>query len=199
MGWSVPLAPVVPVVPVLPLPLPPGVVSFSVPALPPIVLLPPPGVLLLPVAPGFVSPNGPLPVVPPVPSAPPPSFVRLSSQLVVAPLPVQLTPGVVVMVPVLSWAKAAPGTHSTASVEASMLSLMGVLHCDPCSQQVRGVLVAVFGRLAWGQMPQARTEPVELRSACIQYGELPRLVAAAFSSATAVSTAARARTGAART
>jgi hypothetical protein len=145
VGVSVLLLPVVPVVPVpmllppvapgvvllsvpaapeplsmlLP-PLAPGVVLFSVPALPPIVPLPL-SRLLPPVAPGTVLPSVPLPLVPPVPRE------SLTSQLPVAPLPLQVTPGVVVMVPVvlLLCAKAAPGAHRLARASASMLHLIG--------------------------------------------------------------------------
>jgi hypothetical protein len=107
-----PVAPVVPVVllPTLLPPVAPGVVLFSVPEVPdPLsTLLPPvaPGVVLLrvpapdvlvllpsselpPVVPGAVLPSAPVPVI---------SFVDLFKvQLVEAPLPLQFTPGVVVM------------------------------------------------------------------------------------------------------
>jgi hypothetical protein len=69
------------------LPFAPGVVLFSVPAPPS--LVPPPSVLP-PVVPGVVLPSGALPfgLL---------SLVRSSVQLVSAPLPLQLTPGVVVI------------------------------------------------------------------------------------------------------
>jgi hypothetical protein len=135
-----PVAPVVPVVllPTLLLPVAPGVVLFSVPDVPePLsTLLPPvaPGVVLLsvpapvvllplplpsvlpPVAPGAVLPSVPLPVLSPG---------CCSVQFVEAPLPLQLTPGVVVIgCPGAFCARATAGAQSVARESASMLAFI---------------------------------------------------------------------------
>jgi hypothetical protein len=131
-----PVAPVVPVVllPTLLPPVAPGVVLFSVPDVPdplstlfppvapgvvlfrvpaPVVLLLPSSVLP-PVVPGVVLPSAPLPDV---------SFVDLLKvQWVEAPLPLQFTPGVVV----IGWpgafcARAAPGKQRVAMDKARTL------------------------------------------------------------------------------
>jgi signal-induced proliferation-associated 1 like protein 3 len=125
----VPAPPVVPVllsvpVPVFkPLPVAPefvllGFVLLRTPALPPVAL----GLVLLSV-PGVFIPL-PVPVVLPVPRVPL-FFCLLSVQSVDVTFPLQFTPGVVVMVPVvLLCANATPGTHKLASDKASMVSLI---------------------------------------------------------------------------
>jgi hypothetical protein len=145
-----PVAPVVPVVPVVLLPtlLPPvapGVVLFSVPDVPePLsTLLPPvaPGVVLFsvpapdvllplsselpPVAPGVVFPKAPLPVMP--------SVDRFTVHLPEAPLPVQVTPDVVVSGwPGTFWAKTAPGMLSAATESARMVTFIVCSCCNGC-------------------------------------------------------------------
>lgn len=114
-------------------PVAPGVVLFSVPA--PVVLLPPSSEL--PPVPGVVFPNASLPAI---------SSVDLFTvHLPEAPLPVQVTPEVVVSGwPGTFCARAAPGIHSAARDRARTLIFIGCSCCNgmPVNRSVSGVLLA---------------------------------------------------------